>query len=149
MKKTLLFAAILLALFFSLTGCSGTPESNRNDNPETPAAPVTPETPDPDPDTPPVGGTSTGPSSPFSVGQSAVWVNMTVTLNDGITFMEIEGDKDVTSWFKGLPEGVKAWTFTVYTEGGSGEKTKAAVDKDGKEEEGSAYRYLTSGLQAA
>ena len=137
MKKTLLFAAILLALFFSLTGCSGTPESNRNDNPETPADPVTPET----PDSPPVGGTSTGPSSPFSVGQSAVWVNMTVTLNYGITFREIEGDKDVTSWFKGLPEGVKALTVTAYTEGGSGEKTKAAVEKDGKEDE-SASRYI-------
>lgn len=137
MKKTLLFAAILLALFFSLTGCSGTPESTKTENSETTIT----HDPDPDPDTPPVGGTSTGPSSPFSVGQSANWVNMTVTLNDGITFREIEGEKDVTSWFKGLPEGVKALTVTAYTEGGSGEKTKAAVEKDGKEDE-SASRYI-------
>ncbi len=131
MKKTLLFISILLALFFVLTGCSGTPESTNTENSETS---ITPD-PDPDPDTPPLGGTSTGPTSPFSVGQPAVWVKMTVTLNDGITFKEIEGEKDVTSWFKGLPEGVKAWTDTVYTEGSSGEKTKAAAEKDGKGEE--------------
>lgn len=142
MKKTLLFAVILFALFFSLTGCSGTPESNRNDNPETPVTPVTPVTPDPDPDTPPIGGTSTGPTSPFSVGQSAVFVNMTVTLNEGITFREIEGDKEVTSWFKGLPEGVKALTRTVYSEGSGGGKTKAAVENDGKGDEGSASRNI-------
>lgn len=80
MKKTLLFISILLALFIALTGCSGTPESDKAETP------VTPVTPAPNPDTPPIGGTSTGPTSPFSVGQSAVWVNMTVTLNDGITF---------------------------------------------------------------
>ncbi len=131
MKKTLLFVTILLALFFVLTGCSGTPASTKTENSETS---VTPD-PNTDPDTPPIGGTSTGPTSPFSVGQSAVLVNMTVTLNDGITFKEIEGEKDVTSWFKGLPEGVKALTRTVYSEGSGGEKTKAAAEKDGKGEE--------------
>ena len=136
MKKTLLFISILLALFIALTGCSGTPESDKAETP------VTPVTPAPNPDTPPIGGTSTGPTSPFSVGQSAVWVNMTVTLNDGITFREIEGEKDVTAWFKGLPEGVKAWTYTRYTEGSNAEKAKAAVEKDGKDDEGSTTRYI-------
>lgn len=77
MKKTLLFISILLALFFVLTGCSDTPASTKTENSETS---ITPD-PAPNPDTPPIGGTSTGPTSPFSVGQSAVWVNMTVTLN--------------------------------------------------------------------
>ncbi len=128
MKKTLLFISIILTLLIALTACSITPESGK---------PVTPAAPDPGEESPRFGGMSTGPTKEFSVGQSALWIYMTVTLNDGITFTEIEGNMDVTSWFSGLPSGVKAKTYTMYTEGTDGGKSKAAVEK-----EDSSPRYI-------
>lgn len=86
MKRIPLIGLALLMILLSLVGCKDSPEIDPNV---------------------PTQATTEGFSSRLKLGESAEGKTITITLQDGITFKNIDSERDVTDWFSNLPSGVR------------------------------------------